>query len=112
MKHTRCHKKPSKFVPSGEEKAFIYQQAAELKMPVIVLMEKTAGQTDCYTVTFVLDPKNLNLKVKGRGDNVFEACMQAKKTAKERFARTLGVSFSDAERDFLIELIKHKVQMH
>lgn len=113
MKHsTRSHKKTSNFVPSGEEKAFIYQQAAELKMPVIVLMEKITGQTDHYTVTFVLDPDNLNLKVKGQGDNIFEACMRAKKTAKARFARTLDVSFADTERDFLIDLIKHKVQMH
>lgn len=100
-----------KFNPSGDEKAFIYQQVSELKMPVIVSMEKIKGKEGHYVATFVLDPKNLNLKVKGKGDTLFEACIQAKKRAKESFARMPGFS-SDNEREFLIELIKHKVSVH
>ena len=110
MKNLRCEKKPVKFTPSGEEKAFIYQQAAELKIPVIVLI---TGTPNFYTVTFVLDPANLNLKVKGKGSNVFEACIQAKEMAKKRFSRTLGFSVSsDDEREFLVELMKHKITIH
>ena len=115
MKHIRHEKKvvkSLKFTPTGEEKAFIYQQASELKVPVIVLMEKTTGTKNFYSVTFILDPVNLNLKVKGEGNNVFEACIQAKEMAKEQFARAIGVPLFDAEREFLIELIKNKVQMH
>lgn len=110
MKNLRPTKKPLKFTPSGEEKAFIYQQAAELKVPVVVLI---TGTSNSYTVTFVLDPANLNLKVKGEGRNVFEACIQAKETAKKRFSRALGFSISsDDEREFLVELMKHKVTIH
>lgn len=113
MKHINYPKKALKFNPSGDEKAFIYQQVSELKMPVMVSMEKTKGKESSYYVaTFVLDPKNLNLKVKGKGDNVFEACIQAKKRAKESFARMPSGFSSDNEREFLIELMKHKVSVH
>ena len=112
MKTTRYSKKALKFTPSGEEKAFIYQQAAELKLPVLILMEKITGDGSSYTVTFILDPVNLNLKVTGEGSDVFEACIQAKEMAKERVARTLGFSPSDMEREFLIDLIKHKISIH
>lgn len=111
MRSTNYQKRVLKFNPSGDEKAFIYQQVSELKMPVIVSMEKIKGKEGYYIATFILDPKNLNLKVKGKGDNLFEACIQAKERAKESFARMPGLS-SDNEREFLVELMKHKVNVH
>lgn len=111
MRRASYQKKALKFSPSGSEKAFIYQQVSELKMPVVVSMEKIKGKEAHYIATFLLDPKNLNLKVKGKGDNLFEACIQAKERAKESFTRMPGFS-SDNEREFLIELMKHKVSVH
>ena len=109
-----------KFVPSGEEKAFIHQQISDLKGPVLVLMEKIRDKgvkkttrEDSYTATLILDPLNLNLKAKGRGDNIFEALIQAKETVKRKLskARLLPAS-TDDEREFFVEMIKRKTPIH
>ena len=115
-----CMKKNSgeKFSLSSGEKAFICQQASDLQMPALILMERAVKRADGggarkasakgpYIATFVLDPDNLNLKARGRGDTVVEACIEAKRRAKESFARAAGF-FPDKPRELLIDLIKRK----
>ena len=76
--------------PSGEEKAFVYQQALELSPllaksgPVAVILEKNKTENHSkYSVTFILVPNKLNIKIKSEGDNLFDVCITAKNKAKK-----------------------------
>ena len=74
--------------PSGEEKAFVYQQALELSPllahngPIAVILEKNKNHTK-YSVTFILVPKTLNIKIQSEGENLFDVCINAKNKAKK-----------------------------
>ncbi len=74
--------------PSGEEKAFVYQQAVELSPllahsgPIAVILEKNKKHAK-YSVTFILVPKTLNIKVQSEGENLFDVCMNVKNKAKK-----------------------------
>ncbi len=76
--------------PSGEEKAFVYQQAMELspllfnRGPIGVILKKNQDKNKSkYSVTFILIPDVLNVKVHCEGDNLFDVCIQAKKQARK-----------------------------
>ena len=76
--------------PSGEEKAFVYQQALELSPllaqsgPITVILEKNQNKNRSkYSVTFILIPKTLNIKIQAEGDNLFDVCINAKNKAKK-----------------------------
>ncbi len=76
--------------PSGEEKAFVYQQALELSPllnqnePIAVILEKNNNKnSSTYSVTFILIPETLNIKVQSEGDNLFDVCISAKNKAKK-----------------------------
>ena len=76
--------------PSGEEKAFVYQQALELSPllnqngPIAVILEKNNNKNNAtYSVTFILIPETLNIKVQSEGDNLFDVCISAKNKAKK-----------------------------
>ena len=91
-------KNTTKFEPSGEEKAFVYQQALELSPllkeggPIAVILEKTKAKTNLpkYSVTFILIPKKLNIKIQSEGDNLFDVCIQAKNKAKKTISHLMN----------------------
>ncbi len=77
--------------PSGEEKAFVYQQALELKpLPtrdgrsIAVILEKNQSPENQprYFLTFILAPSAFNIKIQSEGDNLFDVCKNAKNKAK------------------------------
>ena len=83
--------------PSGEEKAFVYQQALELSPllaksgPIAVILEKNEGQNQSkYSVTFILIPDKLNIKIKSEGDNLFDVCITAKNKAKKTISHLMN----------------------
>ena len=78
--------------PSGEEKAFVCQQAMELRPflagsgggPVAVVLEKNKGKKgEHFAVTFILIPDKFNIKIRAKGDNLFDVCKDAKDQAKK-----------------------------
>lgn len=76
------------FEPTGEERAFLYQQVQELEQiasqfgSISVLVEQShpEDQPDdlSYAVTFVVAPENMEFKVRGEGVDLFETCILAK----------------------------------
>jgi len=84
MGNKKNKKGPGKF--SGEERAFVYQQTMELspllfqEKPIAVVLEKHNKK---YSVTFILVPETLNIKIQATGDNLFDVCMSAKNKAKK-----------------------------
>ncbi len=88
--------------PTKGERAFIYQQAAELPSPVLALMERGEGG-ECR-VTFVIDPMSAGLKITGKGPSIVEACMEAKKLAKKQLSQLHGFSHDEEEeREFFLK---------
>ena len=76
--------------PSGAEKAFVYQQALELspllvtKGPIAVIFKKNKKKKACfYSLTFILVPRGLNIKIKSEGSDLFDVCLKAKNQAKK-----------------------------
>ena len=83
--------------PSGEEKAFVYQQALELspllaKGPIAVILEKNQKKETSlkYSVTFILAPEILNIKIQSEGDNLFDVCINAKNKAKHAIKQLIN----------------------
>ena len=103
MKKTINHEKQSRRLePTRGERAFIYQQAAELPAPVLALME--LDERGGCRVTFVIDPMNAGLKITGRGPSIVEACMEAKKLAQKQLAQLQGFSHDEEEeKEFLLK---------
>lgn len=105
--------KEKSFRPSHEEKAFLYQQASELNAPVVILTGKTSlDEQGTYSVTFVVDPDHMNMKIKEKGATLFDACMKAKASAKKQLSQLVNRSAPDREREILVELIKHTIRLH
>ncbi len=79
------------FEPSGEERAFLYQQVQDIEPiagqfgSISVLVEQSHPTTDpsdlTYAVTFVVAPENMEFKIRGEGKNLYETCMLAKNEA-------------------------------
>ena len=92
--------------PSGEEKAFVYQQAMELSPllgdngPIAVILEKnkTDKKNIKYSVTFILVPDSLNIKIQSEGDNLFDVCINAKQKAKKTLRQILNQMPSPVRR--------------
>ncbi len=93
------NKKENTFLePSGEEKAFVYQQALELSPllnkkagPIAVILEKNKNKTgSIYAVTFILIPKTLNIKIQSKGNNLFDVCINAKNKAKKTISQLMN----------------------
>ncbi|MGI9548642.1 MAG: hypothetical protein ACR2M7_01490 [Bdellovibrionales bacterium] len=97
-----------KFKPSKEERAFVYQKASELNAPVVIYMDQNKKK---YSVTFLIDTSFSNLKVKGEGLSVVEACMKAQKEAQKKMSYLIKEDH-DLERDFLIDLMKQNIKIH
>ena len=82
------NKKDNLLTPSNEEKAFVYQQALELSpllaenKPITVILKKNRKPAK-YSVTFILIPETLNIKIQSEGDNLFEVCINVKNKAKK-----------------------------
>ena len=83
--------------PSGEEKAFVYQQALELSPllakngPIAVILEKNKDKDQSkYAVTFILIPDKLNIRIKSEGDNLFDVCITAKNKAKKTIGHLMN----------------------
>ena len=81
--------------PSGEEKAFVYQQALELSPllahsgPITVVLEKNKNHAK-YSVTFILIPDSLNIKIQSEGENLFDVCINAKNKAKRTISQLIN----------------------
>lgn len=115
MKKTICANKQGlsqRLEPTRGERAFIYQQAAELPSPVLALMEM--GEGGERRVTFVIDPLNAGLKITGKGPSIVEACMEAKKLAKKHLSQLHGFSHDEEEEKelFLKELSQRTPLAH
>ena len=105
--------KEKTFRPSHGEKAFLYQQAAELNAPVVILTGKNLrDKNGAYSVTFVVDPVRINMKIKETGQTLFQACMKAKASAKKQLSQLAGLSAPDRERNLVVELIKSNFHIH
>ena len=82
-------------IPSNEERAFVYQQALELSpfltenKPIAVILKKNK-KTAKYSVTFILIPESLNIKIQSEGDNLFDVCMNAKNKAKKTISQLIN----------------------
>ena len=108
--------------PSGEEKAFVYQQALELtpllinsnnKEPIAVILKKNQDTTkkSKYSVTFILIPNTLNLRIQCEGENLFDVCMDAKNKAKKTIIHLMNQS-NQPIRDFQLKHFKKFPYMH
>jgi len=97
--------------PSNEEKAFIHQQVLELspllseKMSISVLLEKSKAKPK-YSVTFILAPKSLNIKVRSESNNFFDACIIAKNQAKKTIRYLINHEVSSPIRSIQVEHFK------
>ncbi len=83
--------------PSGEEKAFVYQQALELSPllvktgPVAVSLTKNKnGKNALYSLTFILAPAGLKIKIQSKGSDLFDVCIQAKNKAKKTISQLIN----------------------
>lgn len=85
--------------PSEDEKAFVYQQTLELgpllrsNEPITVILQKNLNKKsklEKYTVTFVLIPSTLNIKIQSRGSNLYDVCIDAKNKAKKTIAHLMN----------------------
>lgn len=89
------NKKSTLLEPSGEEKAFVYQQALELSPlmaqnePIAVILEKNKNRSK-YSVTFILVPNTLNIKIQSEGENLFDVCINAKNKAKKTISHLMN----------------------
>ena len=86
--------------PSEDEKAFVYQQTLELSPllrsdePITVILQKLSkkSKAEKYTVTFVLIPSTLNIKIQSQGSNLYDVCIDAKNKAKKAIAQLMNQS--------------------
>jgi len=101
------------FKPSHGDKAFLYQQAAELNTPVVILTEKSAlAGEKTYSVTFLVDPDHTNIRVKEKGSTLFDACRKAKASAQRQLFQLANRSSTpDKEREVLLALVKHNTRI-
>lgn len=77
------------FQPSAEERAFLYQQAQELESYVsslgsMTLLVEEATPVDepenkSYAVTFVVAPESMEFRIRVEGQNLFDACIEARR---------------------------------
>ena len=58
-----------------------------------------------YTVTFVLIPQTLNLKIQSEGDNLFDVCMNAKNKAKKTITQLIN-QLNQPHRDIQLKHFK------
>ena len=102
------------FEPDVEQKAFIYQQVHELEEQVkdlgglMVFVEKEEvidSETQKalehkFAVTFVIDPENLNLKVRAESDDLYSACLSAKAVTQSKLSKLINHKKSDDHQIF------------
>lgn len=114
------------FEPEPEAKAFIYQMVQELENEVTkmgslsVFVEKVetisaeddSVTTDKYAVTFIIDPEDLNLKVRAESRNFFSACMTAKRVAKSKLMELIGKYGQDDHAERLESALATKGYIH
>lgn len=114
------------FEPNLEAKAFIYQQVQELEdevkdlgsLSVFVEKEETIDTEDNrvlenkYAVTFVIDPENLNLKVRAESQNIFSACISAKNVAKSKLLQLKNAGSQEERAQHIEEVLDNKGYVH
>ncbi len=116
---TKTEKFLSRLEPSGEEKTFVYQQVLELKSfllnsgSIAVILEKSQNEKkqSQYSVTFVLVPETLNLKVQSQGDNLFDACISAKNKARKTITQLIN-HIDQPDRKLQVEHFKKFPYLH
>ena len=101
--------------PSGDERAFIYQQAMELtplltqshshKEPIAVVLKKNPKKST-YSVTFILVPHSLNLHIQCEGKNLFDVCIHAKNKARRTILQILNQSSTHPVRNLKLKHFK------
>ena len=101
--------------PSGDERAFIYQQAMELtpllsqghshKEPIAVVLKKNPEKST-YSVTFILIPHSLNLHIQCEGKNLFDVCINAKNKARRTILQLLNQSSTHPIRNLKLKHFK------
>lgn len=98
------------FEPDQETKAFIYQQVQDLEhgfggfgnLAVFVEKEEVVSTEDrevledSFAVTFIVEPDNLNLKVRAEGNDIYSATIAAKEEVKRRISALLNAQSMDA----------------
>ncbi len=88
------------FEPSGEERAFLYQQVQDLEPiasqfgSITVLVEQSYPEENpddlTYEVTFVVAPESMEFRVAARGQNLFETCIAAKDETRARLNQLIN----------------------
>ena len=110
----KINKIDSRLEPSEDEKAFVYQQTLELgpllrsNEPITVILQKKLikkSKTEKYTVTFILVPKTLNIKIESKGTNLYDVCIDAKNKAKKTIAHLVN-QFEHPHRKIQVEHFK------
>lgn len=108
--------KSNKLIPSNEEKAFVYQQALELSplldknKPIAVILKKNKNPAK-YSVTFILIPETLNIKIQSEGDNLFDVCINVKNKAKKTISQLMNQTDSPI-RNIQMEHFKQFPYLH
>ncbi len=99
------------FKPTQEDRAFVYQKASELQSPVLVIMNQ---KKEKYSVTFIIDPNSSNFQVTAEGNSIIDACMKVKQEAQKQISLRSQIlnNENDAERDFLVHLMKNPIKIH
>ena len=114
------------FEPDIEQKAFIYQLVHELEDQVknlgglMVFVEKEEViESDTqntlnnkYAVTFVVDPDNLNLKVRAEGENLYSVCLSAKAVTQSKLAHLINHRFSEEHAQKVSDALESKGWVH
>lgn len=107
------------FEPDVEQKAFIYQQVHELEDQVknlgglMVFVEKeevidsqTQKELDHkFAVTFVIDPENLNLKVRAESDDLYSACLSAKAVTQSKVFQLINHKGTDEHAQQMLDAV-------
>lgn len=114
------------FEPDLEAKAFIYQQVQELEdhirhlggMTVYVEKEEVTDDTgrnvgdENYAVTFVIDPENLNLRVRAESKNIYSACLSAKSVAQSKLEQLMNSRWHEERAQEVSEALETKGYLH
>ena len=107
------------YEPTGEERAFVYQQALELRPllyhysdPITVIVGKNLKKDkNKYTVTFILVPSSLNIKIQSSGDDLFDVCMRVKNKSQKAI-HALSHQFENPARNLQMEYYKSFPYIH
>lgn len=107
------------YEPTNEERAFVYQQVLELKPmlyhypdPITVIVTKNLKKSkNKYSVTFILVPSKLNIRIHSSGNDLFDVCMNVKNKSQKAI-HALSHQIENPVRNLQMEYYKSFPYMH